>query len=50
MIEINNISKKIKGEVILKNINLKLYEGKVLVFRVETGPAKPCFLGQFQDL
>jgi ABC-2 type transport system ATP-binding protein len=40
MIEINNISKKIKGEVILKNINLKLYEGKVYGFQGRNGSGK----------
>lgn len=40
MIEVNNISKKIKGEVILKNINLKLYEGKVYGFQGRNGSGK----------
>lgn len=40
MIELNNISKNIKGESILKNINLKLYEGKVYGFQGRNGSGK----------
>lgn len=40
MIEVNNISKTIKGETILVGISLKLYEGRVYGFQGRNGSGK----------
>ena len=40
MIEVNNISKKIKDQVILDDISLKLYDGKVYGFQGRNGSGK----------